>query len=133
MALAESCVLTCVPGVYPENSPEPSTVMMTVVSSIALSGVKVAEFKAAEGAFKLALASTLSCSIDNINITNVTEVSSDRRFLSEKASYLGQRQLKKGGATLNIEFEVAVSSVDDLKSATSTLQGRILCIYYKTY
>jgi hypothetical protein len=125
IALSESCVLTCVPGVYPENSPEQSTAVMTVVSSIALSGVTVAEFKAVEEEFKLALASTLSCFVDKINITNVTEGSSDQRFLSEKASRVSQRQLKKGGTFLNVEFEVAVSSIDDLRSTTSTLQGKV--------
>jgi len=134
IALAESCVLTCDAGAYPDSSTEESTVVMTVVSSIALSGLKMAEFKAVENKFKSALADTLSVSADKINITNITEVTdvSDRRLLSDKKFPLGQggrvsqRRLKIGETRLNIEFEVAVSSVDDLKAATSILQGRTI-------
>jgi hypothetical protein len=134
--LADSCILTCMAGSYPGDSPEASTVVMTVVASVALSGVNVVEFKTVEKEFKSALASTLSCSVDRINITNVTEVY-HRRLLSDKMlpllrhSHMGQRQLKRGKISLNIEFEVAVSSVDDLKSTTSTLQGKILFQYKK--
>jgi hypothetical protein len=143
IALAESCILTCVAGAYPDKAPEENTtVVMTVVASIALSGLKVAEFKAVEGAFKSSLAITLSCSIDQINITNVTEVS-DRRLLSDTTlpsglplgqhGHVYQRQLKERGRFLNVEFEVAVASANDLKTTTSSLQGRILCISSKTH
>ncbi len=81
IALAE--ILTCAAGGYPDKAPEENTtVVMTVVASIALSGLKVAEFKAAEEAFTSSVAITLSCSIDQITITNVTEVS-DQRLLSD--------------------------------------------------
>ena len=134
IALAKSCVLTCVAGVYPDKIPlKDSTVVMTVVSSIALSSLKVAKFKALEKEFKSALASTLSCSVDQINITNVTEESDRRRLLSEKSlpfgqhGRVGQRRLNKGGMFLNVEFEVTVSSAKDLKSTMSTLQGITVC------
>jgi hypothetical protein len=68
------------------------------------------------------LADTLSLSLEKINITNVTEVTKefDRKLLSDKmlpldqGSRVSQRRLKIGGTFLNVDFEVAVSSVNDL-------------------
>ena len=102
---------------------------MTVMGSIQLSGLKVATFKAVEHNFKSALASTLSCSVDIINITKVTEVSDRLLLLAKKtsslASHSSQRKLQEEASQshLNIEYEITVTSVDTLNAVVSTLQG----------
>jgi hypothetical protein len=128
VSLADTCVLMCASGAYPDNAPADSTVVMSVMASVALSGLNVTAFRAVENAFKSALASTLSCSMEAIRITNVTEVSFRTLLAGNVSLPLGHqryRVLQKAGSHLNIEFEVLVSSANDLKSTTSTLQGTL--------
>ncbi len=134
IALAESCELNCMVGAYPNNAPADSTVVMTVVGNIELSGLKAAEFKAVEHNFKSALASTLSVPVDTINITKVTEIS-NRALLAKKTFPLGSRggrvsprklQNDLSQGHLDIEYEITVASVDALNTVVSNLQGTYL-------
>jgi hypothetical protein len=132
--LAKTCMLTCAAGTYPNNALiEGSTVVMTVVASIELSGLSVDEFKKSEVSFKSALASTLACLVDQINITKVTEVSFRRLLVSKSilpvegsihTSSKSERQLQKvGDSYLDIQFEITASSATDMNAIAATLQG----------
>jgi hypothetical protein len=127
--LAKTCILVCAASGYPNNPPEESTVVMTVVASIVLSGLKVAEFKAVEPGFKAAMATTVKCEVQNIEITNVTEVSY-RRLIAKRIflpilarRHEDSRQLNDAASHLNIEFEITVPSANDLNTAVATLKG----------
>jgi hypothetical protein len=138
MALAETCVLHCAAGIYPNKAldVEGSTVVIfTVVASIEMSGISIDEFNARENAFRAALAVTLDCNVETVQITNVTEVTGRRDVRALKPSMdLGVRQLQLEPTTasyLNIEFEVTALSATNMNVIASTLQGR--CHIYYTY
>ena len=138
MALAETCVLHCAAGIYPNKAldAEGSTVVIfTVVASIEMSGISIDEFNARENAFRAALAVTLVCNVETVDITNVTEVTGRRDVRALKPSMdLGVRQLQLEPTTasyLNIEFEVTALSATNMNVIASTLQGR--CHIYYTY
>ena len=138
MTFATSCVLNCAAGAYPHNPPADSTVMMTVVGSISLSGLNVAQFKAVEVEFKAALASTVSCPVENIHITNITERSDQRlrqrqrlledtppSLLSYPPGSVSPRHLqRRENNYVDVEFDISVPSAIELKATTAILQGR---------
>jgi hypothetical protein len=131
MPLAKHCTLTCVAGEYPDKAPEGSIIKMTVEASIEILGLSVVEFNVVRDKFKLALANTISCSVDKINITNVTNVSRPRTSQSvlpvTPKGNVKQRRLQED-TLLDIKFEISVSSANDMDSALSSLQGTIFVI-----
>jgi hypothetical protein len=105
-------------------------VTLAVVVNIGIKGLTVTQFTVVQDKFKQAIALTVSCSADKINITSVIEVPDSRRLNDIKTVSIGAqgevfRQLKQqaGGTHLAIEFAVLVTSSEQLQSTVSTFQG----------